>query len=351
MEPGFLGSQTLQTLPPQPASGRRAGAPKDQDMRKLLSIAALGLALCTAVQAQPWPQKPVTVVVPFPPGGSTDTIARTIAPKLGEALGQNFVVDNRPGATGSIGAGLVKRAAPDGHTMMVASIGVYAVNPFLQKNLSYDPTRDFDLLTVAVRAPNVLVVNPGLSAGTVAELTAHMKKNPDKVTFANSGAGSSDHLTAALFWQRAGIDGVHVPYKGGAPAIADLLGGQVDASFQNINVVVGHIKAGKLKALAVTGDARSPLLPQVPTLAESGIRDADVYSWQGVAAPKGLPADVRSRLHGAIVAALNDPQVKPKLTEQGFEVVANTPEQFSQFLTQELARWKSVIEVGKITLE
>ena len=320
-------------------------------MKKLLSALALGLVLCAQAHAQAWPAKPVTVVVPFPPGGSTDSVARAIAPRLADTLGQNFVVDNRPGATGAIGAGLVKRAAPDGYTMMVASIGVFAVNPFLQKNLSYDPARDFDLLTVAVRAPNVLVANPGMPYDSVADLVAFMKKNPDKVTFANSGSGSSDHLTAALFWQRAGIDGVHVPYKGGAPAMADLLAGHVDVSFQNLNVVAGHVKAGKLKALAITGDARSPLLPQVPTLAESGIRQADVYSWQGVAAPKGLPADVKSRLHGAIVAALNDPQVKPRLIEQGFEIVADTPEQFARFLDQELARWKSVIEAGRITVE
>lgn len=320
-------------------------------MKKILSALALGAALVAGAHAQGWPAKPVTLVVPFPPGGSTDTVARAITPKLAERLGQSFVVDNRPGATGAIGAAMVKRAAPDGYTAMVASIGVYAVNPFLQKNLPYDPTRDFDLLTVAVRAPNVLVASPTVAAKSVAELVAHMKKHPDTVTFANSGAGSSDHLTAALFWQKTGVDGVHIPYKGGAPAITDLLGGQVDVSFQNINVVVGHIRSGKLRALAITGDARNPLLPDVPTLAEAGVKDVDVYSWQGIAAPRGLPADVKAKLHGAIVATLNDPAVKPKLVEAGFEVVANTPEQFSQFLARELARWKAVIDAARITLE
>lgn len=320
-------------------------------IKQTLAGMFIGLALCAGAQASGYPDKPITAIVPFPPGGSTDSIARAIGPKINQKLGQPFIVENRPGATGAIGAGLVKRAAPDGYTIMVASIGVYAVNPVLQKNLSYDPSKDFDLLTVAVRAPNVLVANPSVPANNMAEFIAYLKKNPEKVTFANSGAGSSDHLTAALFWQKSGTSGVHVPYKGGAPAITDLLGGHADVSFQNINVVAGHIKSGKLKALAITGDKRSAVLPQVPTLGESGIKEVDVYSWQGIAAPKGLPKDVKDKLYGAIVSALNDPEVKPKLNELGFEIVANTPEQFAQFQAQELARWKNVIQVGKIEVD
>ncbi|EKZ98676.1 extra-cytoplasmic solute receptor protein [Cupriavidus sp. HMR-1] len=313
------------------------------------TVSTTALANTTATTA--WPQKAVTVVVPFPAGGSTDTIARMLAAPLNEKLGQPFVIDNRPGATGAIGATFVKRAPADGYTMMVASIGVYAVNPFLQKNLQYDPAKDFDLLTVAVRAPNVLVANPNFPAKTLQELVAYMKKNPGKVSFATSGAGSSDHLTAALFWQKSGTDGLHVPYKGGAPAISDLLAGQVDVSFQNINAVLQHIRSGKLRALAVTSDKRSAVLPNVPTMAEGGVKDVEVYSWQGVAAPKGLPADVKSRLHGAIVTALKDAKMQQKLNEQGFEVVGNSPEQFAEFETQELKRWKTVIEQGKITAE
>jgi tripartite-type tricarboxylate transporter receptor subunit TctC len=323
---------------------------EDSTMKKL--FAGIALAIGVAAQAlAAYPDKPVTIIVPFPPGGSTDSVARAIAPKLQEKLGQPFVIDNRAGATGAIGATAVKRAAPDGYTFMVASIGVYAVNPFIQKNLQYDPVKDFDPLTVAVRAPNVLVASPNFPANTVGELVAMLKKTPDKITFASSGAGSSDHLTAALFWQKTGTDGIHVPYKGGAPAITDLLAGHADVSFQNINAVITHIKAGKLKALAITGDKRSPLLPQVPTLAEAGINDVNVYSWQGIAAPKGLPADVKQKLHAAIVAALNDPENRKRMEEVGFEIVANTPEQMAQFQAQELARWKQVIEVGKITLE
>lgn len=319
-------------------------------MKKFVSTLLLGMALSGAAYAE-YPEKPITAIVPFPPGGSTDAIARAIGPKITQKLGQPFVVENRPGATGAIGAGMLKRAAPDGYTIMVASIGVYAVNPVLQKSLPYDPSKDFDLLTVAVRAPNVLVAPPSFAPNNVAELVAYLKKNPEKVTFASSGAGSSDHLTAALFWQQTKTNGIHVPYKGGAPAITDLLGGHADVSFQNINVVLNHIKAGKLKALAVTGDKRAAGLPQVPTLAEAGVSNVDVYSWQAVAAPKGLPANVKTKLHGAIVGALNDPELKAKLTEQGFEVVANSSDDFAKFQAQELARWRTVIETGKIEVD
>lgn len=319
-------------------------------MKRLFVGLALGLGLASQAFAA-YPDKAVTIIVPFPPGGSTDMVARAIAPKLQQQFGQPFVVDNRAGATGAIGATAVKNAAPDGYTIMVASIGVYAINPFIQKKLQYDPVKDLDPITVAVRAPNVLVTNPNFAAKSVPELIALLKKNPDKITFASSGAGSSDHLTAALFWQKTGTTGIHVPYKGGAPAITDLLAGHSDVSFQNINAVIGHIKAGKLKALAVTGEKRSPLLPDVPTLGEAGVPGVNVFSWQAVAGPKGLPADVRKKLHDGIVAALNDPENRKRMEDVGFEIVANTPEQMAQFQAQELERWRQVIEVGKIELE
>jgi len=322
--------------------------------KSLLTAAAVvvaGVAGVSGAQAQAWPSRPVTIIVPFPAGGSTDMIARTLSSKLQEKLGGTFVVDNRAGATGTIGAGLVKRAAPDGYTLFVSSLGPFVIAPHLIKNLPYDALTDFDLITVAVQAPNVLVVPAASPLKSVADVLAREKKEPGKMTFASSGNGSSDHLTAELFWQKTETTGVHVPYKGGAPAVSDLLGGVVDASFQNINAVLQHVNAGKLRALAVTGDKRSALLPQVPTLAEAGVKGVDVYSWQGVAAPKGLPADVKAKLHGAVVAALNDASVKPKLNEIGLEVVANTPEQFTKFQQAEFARWKQVIETGKITAD
>lgn len=315
------------------------------------AVLGLGFSLAASVQAGTYPDHAITAVVPFPAGGSTDQIARAIGPKIGQVLGQGWVVENRPGATGAIGAAQVKRAAPDGYTVLVASIGVYAVNPFLRKNLPYDPLRDFDMLTIPVRAPNVLVVNPNFPVNGVAELVDYMKKHPGNTTFANSGPGSSDHLTAALFMQQTGTNGVNVPYKGGAPAVTDLLGGHVDASFQNLNAVIGYIKTGKLKALAITGEKRSPLLPDVPTLEQAGVKNADVYSWQGIAAPKGLPKDVKTKLYDAIADALKDPGVKSKLEAQGFEVVADTPEDAERFVRNELGRWKQVISVAHITLD
>ncbi len=319
-------------------------------MKSTLAGLALAFALVVPAHAA-YPEKPVTIIVPFPPGGSTDMVARAIAPRLQEKLGQPFVVDNRAGATGAIGATAVKNAAPDGYTFMVASIGVYAINPFIQKKLQYDPVKDLDPITVAVRAPNVLVTRADFPAGNVAELIALAKKTPDKITFASSGAGSSDHLTAALFWQKTGTTGIHVPYKGGAPAITDLLAGHADVSFQNINAVIGHIKAGKLKVLAITGDKRSPLLPDVPTLAEAGVPGVNVYSWQAVAGPKGLSAEAKKKLHDGIVGALNDPANRKQMEEIGFEIVANTPEEMAKYQAQELERWRQVIEVGKIELE
>jgi len=319
-------------------------------MKRTLIALVAGLLLATGVQAA-YPDKPVTMIVPFPPGGSTDMLARFMTQKMSEKLGQPVIVENKPGATGAIGATQVKRAAPDGYTLLVASIAVWATNPFLQKNLAYDPARDFDLLTIAVRAPNVLVANPNVPAKDVAELVAYLKKNPNKVTFASSGAGSSDHLSAALFWQRTGTTGIHIPYKGGAPAISDLIAGHADVSFQNLNAVISQIKAGKLKVLAITGEKRSPLLPDVPTLAEAGVKDAVVYSWQAVAAPKGLHAEVKDTVQGAMMNALKDPEMIKKLTDLGFEMVASSPQEFSAFLQAELARWKQVIETGHITMD
>jgi tripartite-type tricarboxylate transporter receptor subunit TctC len=318
-------------------------------MKKNLLAFVLGSA--ASLSAFAWPDKPVTLVVPFPPGGSTDTIARILAPKLQEKLGGSFIVDNRAGATGTIGAAAVTRAAPDGYTLLVTSLGPLVIAPHLIKSVQYDALKDFDLLTVAVQAPNVLVVPAASPLKSVADVVAHLKKEPGKMSFASSGNGSSDHLTAALFWQQTGTSGLHIPYKGGAPAINDLLGGQVEASFQNINAVVQHINAGKLRALGVTSEKRTQLLPQVPTMTEAGVKGVVVTSWQAVVGPKGLPAEIKARLHAALVGALNDDAVKPKLVGQGFEIVADTPEQFAKFQAAEFARWKKVIEVGKITAD
>jgi len=313
-------------------------------MKKLLC--ALG-ATMTLTTAMAWPDKPVTIVVPFPPGGSTDAIARTLQPKLQEKFGGTFVVDNKPGATGTIGATQVVRAAPDGHTLFVSSLGPYVIAPHLTK-VSYDATKDFDYISVAVQAPNVLVVPAASPHKSMADVLAFQKANPGKMTFASSGNGSSDHLTAELYWQQTGTSGVHVPYKGGGPVMTDLLGNQVDSSFMNINTAMPQIRAGKLRALSITSAQRSPLLPDVPTLDELGIKDANVYSWQAVAGPKGMPADLKNKLHAVIKEALNDPAIKPKLTEVGFEIVASTPEEFTRFQAAEYARWQKLIQARNI---
>ncbi|WP_454752971.1 Bug family tripartite tricarboxylate transporter substrate binding protein [Cupriavidus necator] len=315
-------------------------------MKKLIASVLLGAAMVTAHAA--WPEKPVTLLVPFPAGGSTDNVARILGARLQAQFGGSFVVDNKPGAAGMIGAAVAKRAPADGYTVFVSSLGPFVIGPHLVKNPGYDPLKDFDYISVAVQAPNVLAVPVNSPHKSLQDVIAFEKANPNKMTFASAGNGTSDHLTAELFWQQTGTTGIHVPYKGGAPAMNDLLGGQVDATFMNINTAVPHIKAGKLRALAITSNKRSPILPDVPTMEESGFKGVTVYSWQAVAAPKGLPPEIKAKLHAAVVAALNDPAVKPKLLEVGFEIVANTPEQFTAFQASEYARWKKVIEVGKI---
>jgi tripartite-type tricarboxylate transporter receptor subunit TctC len=317
-------------------------------MKKLLCAIAASLALSSAMA---WPDKPVTLLVPFPPGGSTDLIARTLAPKLQEKLGGTFIVDNKGGATGTIGAGMVAKAAPDGHTILVSSLGPYVIAPHLLAKVPYDALKDFDYITVAVQAPNVLVVPAKSPHQSMADVIAYLKANPGKMSFASSGNGSSDHLTAELFWLQTGTSGLHVPYKGGGPVMTDLLGAQVDSSFMNVNTAMPQILAGKLRALSITSAKRSPLLPNVPTLEEIGVKEANVYSWQAIAAPRGLPADIKGKLHAAIVAGLNDPQVKAKLLDLGFEIVANTPEQFTAYQAAEFARWKKLIESRKITAD
>jgi len=326
------------------------------DRSRLRALGALGatalvgatggiaaLAPRTARAQSGWPSKPIRLVVPFVAGGSSDIVARSVVQRMQAALGQNVVVDNKPGANGAIAAAEVVRAPPDGYTFMVGSIGTFAINAALYPKLSYDPVKDLDPLTLAVVTPNVLVAGTRFPANDVKSLIAYAKANPGRLSWASSGTGSSDHLSAELFKLQTDTFGVHIPYRGGAAAMADLIGGNVDVSFQNLGAATGHIRGGRLKALGVTSERRHPQLPDVPTMAEQGVPGFVVTSWQAFMAPKGLPPEIRSRLHAELVAALNAPEVKERFATQGFDVVANTPEQFSAFQRDEIARWSKVV--------
>ncbi|MBX9777010.1 MAG: tripartite tricarboxylate transporter substrate binding protein [Xanthobacteraceae bacterium] len=320
--------------------------------RGLLAVAALAaLGAAALAQRAEYPERTITVIVPFPPGGASDITARLVASKLTERLKQTVVIDNRAGANGGLGAVAMKQAPADGYTLLVGSIGVFAINPVLYKNLRYDPQKDFDLLSQLVRTPNVLVASPSFPASTVAELIAYLKKSPGKVTFASSGTGSSDHLTAALFWQKTGTSGIHVPYKGGGPAINDLIAGHANVSFQNLGAISQHVKSGKLKALAVTSEGRAAALPDVPSMGQAGVTDLVVYSWQSAAAPRGLPAAVRAKLEAEFAASATAPDIKAKFEAIGFDVVASNGAEFAKFLDGEIARWRTVVETGGITAE
>jgi len=318
----------------------------------LQTLAGLLIALCAAsAAAQGFPSKPIRIVIPFVAGGPSDTVGRAIGSKFQEFLGQPAVVENKPGANGSIAAEFVAKSDADGYTILVGSIGVFSINAALYSDLRYDPVRDFAPITLAVTNPNVLITKLDFAPRSVKELVEYAKKNPGKISYGSSGTGSSDHLTSELFKQMSGTFGVHIPYRGGAAVITDLLGGQIEASFQNLGNVVTNVKAGKIRALAVTGRTRAPQLPDVPTMAESGYPDLIVTSWQAAAAPAKTPRDIVARLNEASVKALRSPDVRERLTQIGFDVVAGTPEEFGKFMKDEVDRWTRVVKRGGIKPE
>ena len=314
----------------------------------LLALAAL---FCGPAAAQTFPSKPVRVVIPFVAGGPSDTVGRAIGSKFQEFLGQPAVVENKPGANGAIAAEFVAKSDPDGHTILVGSIGVFSINSALFKDLRYNPLRDFAPITLAVTTPNVLITKPALAANSMKELVDYAKKNPGKLSYCSSGTGSSDHLTAELLNQVAGISAVHVPYKGGAACQTDIMGGQVDISFQNLGAVTNYIRGNRMKALAVTAKARNPQLPNVPTTAEGGYPDLVVTSWQAAAAPAKTPREIVAKLNDAAVKALRSPEVRERMSQIGFDVVASTPDEFGRFMKQEVDRWTEVVKRGGIKPE
>jgi tripartite-type tricarboxylate transporter receptor subunit TctC len=290
-------------------------------------------------------------VIPFVAGGSSDIVGRAIGSKFQEFLGQPAVVENKPGANGAIAAEFVAKSDPDGHTILVGSIGVFSINSALFKDLRYNPLRDFAPITLAVTTPNVLITKPALAANSMKELVDYAKKNPGKLSYCSSGTGSSDHLTAELLNQVAGISAVHVPYKGGAACQTDIMGGQVDISFQNLGAVTNYIRGNRMKALAVTAKARNQQLPNVPTTAEGGYPDLVVTSWQAAAAPAKTPREVVAKLNDAAVRALRSPEVRERMSQIGFDVVAGTPDEFGRFMKQEIDRWTEVVKRGGIKPE
>ncbi|MBP0491171.1 Bug family tripartite tricarboxylate transporter substrate binding protein [Pararoseomonas indoligenes] len=299
-------------------------------------------------QAEAWPARPVTVLVPFVAGGPSDIVARAAANRMGQAIGQPVVVENRPGANGEVAARVAMRAAPDGHTLMVGSIGVWAINAALRPNLGYDPLKDFTPLVLAVTTPNVLVVNRDHPARDVAGLIQWLKEAGGRAAYSTSGVGSSDQLTTELFKLRTGTEITHIPYTGGAAAATDLIAGNVSLSFQNLGTVAGHIEGGRLRALMVTSDRPHPVLPGVPTAEQAGLRDFVVTSWQSFMAPAGMSGPLRDRVAAALRDSLLHAETRSALERIGFDVVPGTPEQYRRFQEAEIARWREVIRAARI---
>jgi tripartite-type tricarboxylate transporter receptor subunit TctC len=312
-----------------------------------IAIAAAAIAPGALAQAGAFPDRPIKLVVPYPPGGSTDPVARLLAGEIGQRLGQPVVVDNKAGAAGSIGTEFVARAAPDGYTILLHT-SVISTEPSFKKSLAYDVKRDLVPITQAVTGPYLLVVHPSLPAKNVGELIAYAKANPGKLNFGSAGQGSSGHLIGEMFKAAAGIDMVHVPFKGGGPSITALMGNEVQLLFDTISGSKALAESGKLRALAVTSPARSPAMPSVPTISESGLRDFSIVYWLGIFAPAKTPAPVVDKLYASFKAALDKPDVAAKLMETGQVVQALPPAEFGKVLDADIQRWKVVIEGAKI---
>ena len=309
-------------------------------------VLAGALAGIAPAQAQ-YPSKPVRLVLPFPPGGGTDTLGRVVGAKLAESLGQQVVIENRPGAGANIGAEVVAKSPPDGYTLLMGNIA-HAINVTLYSKLGYDLLKDLAPVSLLASTPNIVVVHPSVPAKSVKELMAVAKARPGQLDFASSGSGSSAHLAGELFSNMAGIKMTHVPYKGGGPAVIALLGGQVSVGFATTPSVIQHVKSGKLRGLAVTGARRSPSAPELPTVSESGLPGFEVVGWYGLLAPSGTSREIVSRLHAESVKLLKLPDVKDRLDATGFEPIGTTPDEFHAYLRSEVEKWAKVVKVAGI---
>ncbi len=313
--------------------------------------AAAAAALPHAALAQGYPAKPVTIVVPFAPGGTTDILARIVGQGLSGELGQPFIVDNRAGAGGNIGASLAAKAPADGYTLFMGTVGTHAINQALYKKMPFDPVKDFAPISRVATVPNLLVAHPSQPYKTVKELIAYAKANPGKVTYGSPGSGSSPHVSGELFKSMTGTELLHVPYKGSAPAMTDLLGGQISIMFDNLPSAIQHVRSGKLRPIAITTAKRSPELPDIPTIAEAGVPGYEAMSWFGMFAPAATPKPVLDQLNAALVKVLNQLDVKKKIAEQGGDVVAETPAQFAAFIQSESVKWGKVVKASGATVD
>lgn len=326
-------------------------APSRRALLRLGTLLALGTSISASARAQAqYPSRPITLVVPFPAGGSTDLVARLVGLRMAQHLDQQIVVENHGGAGGTIGSAAVARAEPDGYTILMATVATHALNPALYRSLPYDPVKDFAPISLLAVIPNVLVVHPDVPASNVQELIGLLKASPDKYSYASAGNGTPSHLSGELFKHMAGVEMVHVPYKGAGPALLDVLGGHVPIMFDNLPPSLEHIRAGKLRGLGVTTELRARSIPELPTIAET-LPGFETYSWNAFFAPAGTPEQVIAQLHDAALAALREPEVNARLEELSVTPVGSSPEELAAHVQAELAKWAPIIEQSGVQLD
>ena len=323
-------------------------------MKKITSMMVAGIALAivsVSAFAQSWPMRPIRLIVPFAPGGGVDLTGRVLAPKLSEALGQTVIVENRGGVGGLIGVDLGAKASPDGYTVVIGTIGNIAIAPHLQSKMPYDPQKDLVPISQLANALNVMVINPSVKATTVKEFIELAKKEGSNISYGSSGSGATDHLAGEVFNTLAGLKMTHIPYKGGAPAMIDLVGGQVQVIFATVSTAISSIQGGKVRALGMTGNQRYESLPEVPTIAEAGLASFDVNGWYGLYAPAGTPKDIITRLNAEVVRILAMPDVKARLLDAGIIATSSSPEAFAAYTQAETKRWAKVVKDANIKTE